>query len=90
MQHGRLLGPLLLGLGSLGLLMPEGLVEWLSAEDMALASLTLASLGAGLWLSAWRTNLADAPFQGYAALRQIGRSAGAPSRRMKIRIRCAR
>lgn len=92
MLDGRLLGSLLLVTGSASLLMPELLAPWLSVEDAALAGLALISLGSAAGLAGWRSDLADASFQGYAALRQIARGAGpqGPARRMKIRIRCAR
>ncbi|PHK93735.1 hypothetical protein CR162_17265 [Pseudoroseomonas rhizosphaerae] len=92
MLDGRLLGPLLLATGSTGLLMPDLPLGWLAPQDTALIGLALISLGAGLALAGWRSDLADASFQGYAALRQMIRGArpGGPARRMKIRIRCAR
>ncbi|MFC4169088.1 hypothetical protein [Teichococcus aestuarii] len=92
MLDGRLLCPLLFAAGSTGLLMPESLAAWLTPEDAALAGLALIALGIVAGLAGWRSDLADASFQGYAALRQIARGAGpsGPARRMKIRIRCAR
>lgn len=92
MLDGRLIGPLLLVAGSTGLLMPDLLAPWLTPEDTSLIALALITLGGGAGLAGWRSDLADASFQGYAALRQIARGAGSPgpARRMKIRIRCAR
>ncbi|WBV45456.1 hypothetical protein [Pseudoroseomonas cervicalis] len=92
MLDGRLIGPLLLLLGSIFLVFPEAFLPWLSLQEGALAGFASIALGLAAALTGWRHDLADASFHLHAAMRHMAGGSGSagPARRMRIRIRCAR
>lgn len=92
MLDGRLIGPLLLLLGSGFLIFPEAFLPWLSLQEGALAGFASIALGLAASLVGWRGELADASFHAHAAMRHMaaGRGSAGPAKRLRIRIRCAR